>query len=67
MPQCPYFGSCGGCQYQHIDYPAQLRFKSEILRETLRRTAKLELDQEIQVARVGALELPQSHARAAAA
>jgi 23S rRNA (uracil1939-C5)-methyltransferase len=46
-PPCPYFGSCGGCQYQHIDYPAQLRFKSEILRETLRRTAKLELDQEI--------------------
>ena len=49
VPQCPYFGKCGGCQYQHIDYPAQLRFKSEILRETLRRTAKLELDQEIQV------------------
>jgi 23S rRNA (uracil1939-C5)-methyltransferase len=45
--QCPYFGKCGGCQYQHINYPAQLRFKSEILRETLRRTAKLELDQEI--------------------
>ena len=40
---------CGGCQYQHIDYPAQLRYKSEILRETLRRTAKLELEQEIQV------------------
>jgi 23S rRNA (uracil1939-C5)-methyltransferase len=49
VPPCPYFGKCGGCQYQHIDYPAQLRFKSEILRETLRRTAKLELDQEIQV------------------
>ena len=49
VPQCPYFGKCGGCQYQHIDYPAQLRFKSEILRETLRRTAKLELDQEIVV------------------
>ncbi len=48
-PPCPYFGKCGGCQYQHIDYHAQLRFKSEILRETLRRTAKLELDQEIQV------------------
>jgi len=48
-PPCPYFGKCGGCQYQHIDYPAQLRFKSEILRETLRRTAKLELDQEITV------------------
>jgi 23S rRNA (uracil1939-C5)-methyltransferase len=48
-PPCPYFGTCGGCQYQHIEYPAQLRFKSEILRETLRRTAKLELEHEIQV------------------
>jgi 23S rRNA (uracil1939-C5)-methyltransferase len=49
VPSCPYFGKCGGCQYQHIDYPAQLRFKSEILRETSRRTAKLELEQEIQI------------------
>lgn len=48
-PGCPYFGRCGGCQYQHIEYAAQLRYKSEILRETLRRTAKLELQSEIQV------------------
>ena len=48
-PGCPYFGRCGGCQYQHIDYAAQLRYKSEILRETLRRTAKLELSFDIQV------------------
>jgi 23S rRNA (uracil1939-C5)-methyltransferase len=46
-PGCPYFTRCGGCHYQHIEYAAQLKYKSEILRETLRRTAKFELQQEI--------------------
>lgn len=48
-PGCPYFGRCGGCHYQHINHDAQLRYKAEILRETLRRTAKLELTREIQL------------------
>ncbi len=48
-PACLYFGRCGGCHYQHINYDAQLRYKAEILRETLRRTAKLELMQEIEI------------------
>ncbi|MGH9701863.1 MAG: 23S rRNA (uracil(1939)-C(5))-methyltransferase RlmD [Candidatus Acidiferrales bacterium] len=39
---CPHFGICGGCHYQHIPYPAQLRFKSEILRETLRRLGRID-------------------------
>ncbi|HEU5232340.1 MAG TPA: 23S rRNA (uracil(1939)-C(5))-methyltransferase RlmD [Terriglobales bacterium] len=47
-PPCPYFGRCGGCHYQHIGYEDQLRFKAEILKETLRRVAKLELAVEIQ-------------------
>lgn len=36
-PQCPYFGECGGCQYQHAQYETQLAMKREILRETLKR------------------------------
>jgi 23S rRNA (uracil1939-C5)-methyltransferase len=35
VPACPHFGACGGCQYQHASYEAQLRFKQSILRETL--------------------------------
>ena len=38
-PLCAIFGECGGCHYQHVDYPAQLRFKRGILAETLRRGA----------------------------
>jgi len=48
-PGCPYFGSCGGCHYQHSSYEHQLKIKQEILRETLRRTAKIESAVEIQV------------------
>jgi 23S rRNA (uracil1939-C5)-methyltransferase len=43
-PRCPVFGRCGGCQYQHAGYDAQLRFKREILAETLRRIGKIEFD-----------------------
>jgi len=48
-PPCPHFGTCGGCHYQHATYAEQLRIKTEILRENLRRLAKLELPVEIQV------------------
>ena len=48
-PACPYFGQCGGCHYQHSSYEHQLKIKKEILRETLRRTARLDLQTEIEV------------------
>jgi 23S rRNA (uracil1939-C5)-methyltransferase len=46
-PLCPHFGRCGGCHYQHASYEHQLEIKKEILRENLRRIAKLELQCEI--------------------
>ena len=48
-PPCPYFGRCGGCHYQHATYEHQLEIKKEILRENLRRIAKLELQCQIQL------------------
>ena len=42
VPPCPHFGTCGGCDYQHIPYEAQLAFKTEILRETLRRLGHID-------------------------
>ncbi|HVB35729.1 MAG TPA: 23S rRNA (uracil(1939)-C(5))-methyltransferase RlmD [Candidatus Acidoferrales bacterium] len=39
---CPHFGVCGGCNYQHISYEWQLRYKEEILRETLRRLGRID-------------------------
>jgi len=46
-PRCPYFQRCGGCHYQHTDYEQQIVIKAGILKENLRRIAKLELDKEL--------------------
>jgi 23S rRNA (uracil1939-C5)-methyltransferase len=48
-PPCPHFTRCGGCHYQHAGYDHQLAIKKEILRESLLRTAKLDLPFDIEV------------------
>ncbi|HXA77437.1 MAG TPA: class I SAM-dependent RNA methyltransferase [Candidatus Acidoferrales bacterium] len=45
--RCPHFGVCGGCDYQHIPYESQLKYKTEILRETLRRIGRIDWPGEI--------------------
>ena len=40
-PVCPYFGSCGGCSYQHIDYRHQLEIKAKQVEQTLKRVGRL--------------------------
>jgi 23S rRNA (uracil1939-C5)-methyltransferase len=42
-PTCSHFGECGGCQYQHAEYPAQVKIKSSILQETLERAGLMSL------------------------
>jgi 23S rRNA (uracil1939-C5)-methyltransferase len=39
-PPCPHFGICGGCDWQHIDYAAQLDFKTAAVREQFVRIGK---------------------------
>ena len=41
-PPCPYFGRCGGCDFQQLAYEKQLAAKSEIIRDCLQRIARLE-------------------------
>ncbi|MGG5341469.1 23S rRNA (uracil(1939)-C(5))-methyltransferase RlmD [Enterococcus sp. AZ192] len=35
VPPCPVYEECGGCQLQHLAYPAQLTFKKDLLKQAL--------------------------------
>lgn len=44
QPLCRYFGECGGCQYQHIDYATQLRLKHKQVSDLFQRIGGLNAD-----------------------
>lgn len=48
-PPCPYFGRCGGCDFQQLNYQAQLDAKAEIIRDCLRRIAGIDEPLEIPI------------------
>ena len=49
IPRCPYFGRCGGCDFQHLEYDAQLAAKIGIIKDSLRRIAKIDWTNEIKI------------------
>jgi tRNA/tmRNA/rRNA uracil-C5-methylase (TrmA/RlmC/RlmD family) len=40
-PECPYFGWCGGCSYQHISYEHQLELKARQVEQAMRRIGRM--------------------------
>jgi 23S rRNA (uracil1939-C5)-methyltransferase len=48
-PPCPYFGRCGGCDFQQLTYEAQLKAKVEILQDCFQRIAKITTPVDIKI------------------
>jgi len=46
-PNCGYFTQCGGCQYQHISYTAQLQMKQRHVSDTLRKIGNIDAEVEL--------------------
>ena len=43
-PPCPYFYECGGCALQHAGYSTQLEFKTELVKNTIRKIAGIDIN-----------------------
>lgn len=44
IPKCPYFNKCGGCMLQHLNYKGQLEFKTQKVKENLKRIGKIDAE-----------------------
>lgn len=52
-PPCPYFERCGGCQWQHMHYEAQLEAKQSIVRQSLERIGKIQVSEDMLMPTLG--------------
>jgi 23S rRNA (uracil1939-C5)-methyltransferase len=48
-PPCPYYGVCGGCNFQHMAYREQAAVKEDILKSNLKRIAKIDYPRPVEV------------------
>lgn len=44
-PVCEHFWLCGGCKWQHLSYDEQAQQKEKVVRDTLRRIGKIEVEE----------------------
>lgn len=44
VPPCPYYFSCGGCSFQHVEYKRQLELKRQVVKETLKRIGGIDIE-----------------------
>lgn len=58
-PPCPYFGECGGCVFQHIDYQYQETIKKNILFDDLKRIGRYEYEE----TKINYIKSPPFHSR----
>ncbi len=47
-PECPHFTLCGGCDWQHLSYPEQIKWKAVILRDEIAKHLHLQIPGHIQ-------------------
>jgi 23S rRNA (uracil1939-C5)-methyltransferase len=43
--KCQHFGVCGGCKWQNLDYPAQLKYKEQAVKDAFKRLAKMDAEE----------------------
>lgn len=43
-PPCPYYHICGGCHLQHAKYFEQLKFKTTLVKKTLKKIANIDVE-----------------------